>query len=942
MLFKTHPRVAVLVQWAMVTGLFLTVIIFGAILVYREHQQFTFKIAEIHKQKIHEQEAIVRDEVEQAIEYMNFSFEQTDIQTRDKLKDRVNEAYGIIENVYQQNLASQDKVETIIFITETLRPIRFFEGRGYFKIIQSDGTLILDPINPSAEGTNVLDVTDTAGIKYVEKIINAIGQDEGYIECQCLKPTEIDGTQHPKLIYGKYYKPLDWYILTGEYQDEVATDMQDEVNNYLTIHRFGENKKGYVFVIHLLDINGGEKFGVMYANANRPDLIGNYISDEYRDAKGKQYRKEFLAGLREKGKCYVDYWYKRLDNPEPVPKTSFFKLTDDGQYIVAAGFYHPDITAQIQEEEALLKTKVTRDLLLLGGILTLMVVIMLLAVRYFSRLIDDQVSALLAFFQQASHRNQRVAPPNLGLVEFRQLAESADDMLQSRMMIETMLFDEKERLATTLRSIGDGVIVTDINGVVQLVNRKAERLTGYSQVEANGQLIENIFMVTSTRGDKILSDVIQKVISTKNTVTLEEDLTLTDKQGKSYTISDSVAPIQDKSSEIVGVVIVFRDISDQRKMERDLFKAQQLESLGVLAGGIAHDFNNLLTAIFGNVSLAKLLTNPDDKLYELLTQSEDAMERAKQLTQQLLTFSKGGSPIRNVQSINEILQSVAQFNLRGSNVKLNTNIPDDLWAVNVDKGQISQVIANLVINAKHAMPNGGEITITAKNVEDHNLPLNSSHIVQIDICDTGAGIPSQNLEKIFEPYFSTKTTGNGLGLTSVYSIIKRHEGFLDVESTVGIGTTFIIYLPAEPYALNGKRVETLNTEPESELTDTVLNILLMDDDVGIRNVCGNILQNLGHLITYASDGNEVLKLYREAQNLNKLFDLVILDLTIPGGMGGEETMKELLKIDTAVKAIVSSGYASNPIMAHYEKYGFIGMLEKPYQVDNIKAILQIL
>ncbi|MGE5446330.1 MAG: ATP-binding protein [Ignavibacteriales bacterium] len=373
-------------------------------------------------------------------------------------------------------------------------------------------------------------------------------------------------------------------------------------------------------------------------------------------------------------------------------------------------------------------------------------------------------------------------------------------------------------------------------------------------------------------------------------------------------------------------------------MEEELLKAQKLESIGVLAGGIAHDFNNLLTAILGNIYLTKITTDSknDSKMYKRLTEAEKACFRAKDLTQRLLTFSKGGAPVKKVTSIKELIKDSASFAVSGSDVRCEFHISEDLWKVEVDEGQISQVINNVVINAEQAMPEGGVIRVRAENVNvglGDGLPLKEGKYVRITIEDEGIGIPQEHLPKIFDPYFTTKHSGSGLGLAAVYSIIRSHDGYIGVKSELGAGTKIYIYLSASEKELLAK------VDIKEGSVKGRGKVLLMDDEDMVRGVAGGMLNQIGYEVEFARDGREAIELYTRAREENRSFDLVIMDLTIPGGMGGKEAIKRLIDIDPQVMAIVSSGYSSDPVMSEYKDYGFRGVLCKPYSIKDLTAIL---
>ncbi len=382
---------------------------------------------------------------------------------------------------------------------------------------------------------------------------------------------------------------------------------------------------------------------------------------------------------------------------------------------------------------------------------------------------------------------------------------------------------------------------------------------------------------------------------------------------------------------------IIRDITDRKKAEEEMQKSEKLESLSILAGGIAHDFNNILTGILGNISLAKINVSEGNKIAKILLEAENAAIRAKSLTQQLLTFAKGGVPVKNVISIADLIRDSASFALRGSRVKCHFSIARNLWTVAVDEGQMSQVINNLIINADMAMPEGGIITVNVGNItltRDNPVPLPEGRYIQIDIVDEGIGIKKDHLAKIFDPYFTTKQKGSGLGLATSYSIVKKHRGHIIVDSILGSGTTFTLYLPAAESIAKKKK------ELKPSKLKTSLKVLIMDDDESIRTVLTKMLHYMGSQTVAAKDGREAIKIYQKQKRLNKPFDVVIMDLTVPGGMGGRETIANLLKIDPKVKAIVSSGYSNDPIIANYSKYGFQGFVTKPFKLEELAKILK--
>ncbi len=514
--------------------------------------------------------------------------------------------------------------------------------------------------------------------------------------------------------------------------------------------------------------------------------------------------------------------------------------------------------------------------------------------------------------------------------------------VKERKQFEQEIAAEKESLAVTLRSIGDGVITTDIQGKIIIINNEAERLTGWTSKEAVGQPLKSVFNITidlAAQARAQRSGYRNEAHSIL--LSLPENATLTSQDGVERVIEQVASPIRDNKNEVVGVVLVFRDITERQRNEVERRKAETLEQLGLLAGGIAHDFNNLLTAIIGNISLASLLLPVDDEMSARLTDAKNASMRARDLAQQLLTFARGGAPIKKTASIGKLIQDTVSFSLRGSHNRSEFQFGADLWPAEIDPGQISQVIANLVVNADQAMPNGGLLRVSCENFRYNSsttpvIPdLAPGDYVRISIRDEGVGIQEQYLKRIFDPYFTTKPKGNGLGLATTYSIIKNHNGLITVESEVHFGSTFTLYLPASLH-------QELPAEQPRQMSDTIVGtgrVLVVDDEEAIRTLVEFTLTRLGYEVMQAASALEGVNIYRQKLEAGERFDAVILDLTLPGGMGGKEALKKLIEIDPTVNAIVSSGYATDATMSRYQDFGFRGVIAKPYEAADLGKIV---
>jgi PAS domain S-box-containing protein len=496
---------------------------------------------------------------------------------------------------------------------------------------------------------------------------------------------------------------------------------------------------------------------------------------------------------------------------------------------------------------------------------------------------------------------------------------------------------EDEHKYHVLKNLIDEAVVVVQNAKIMEYNKSMHRLSGFSLDEISEKPFVNFFHPDNS--SKITSICEQQEELDYSLKVHEAILICKDGRQKNIEITSGHCTFERKPANLM----VIKDVSDQTKMKKNLENASKLESLAALAGGIAHDYNNLLTAIIGNISLLQANLKLDGHAISLLNQALSASKTAQNLTQKLITFSKGGEPVKHRVDLAELVKSTTEFTLSGSPIRCEYEFPHDLWSVKVDKSQFSQAIHNVVHNSREAMLEGGIIKISAKNttLKQNFLTLKPGNFVKLAISDQGEGIATNELEKIFEPYYTTKEFGNqkgtGLGLAISKSIVTKHGKEIEVRSELGYGTTFYFYLPADQRILQKEK-----PAPKTEIDKTVFGdgkILVMDDEKIIRTLTKQILTHLGYTSEFAHDGQEALELYQKAMESEKPFDAVILDLTVRGGMGGKETIIKLNEIDPHIKCIVSSGYSKNPVMTNYIEYGFCSAIAKPYTVDELSKIL---
>jgi len=487
-----------------------------------------------------------------------------------------------------------------------------------------------------------------------------------------------------------------------------------------------------------------------------------------------------------------------------------------------------------------------------------------------------------------------------------------------------------------------------ISRVTRIVEQKRDRFNGYMTIVEYGSLlfIALLLLLIIKQGKAIISSIDNLVTETAK-IKADHSYQIPDSSDSEEEFKILTRALNNMAEDLNERVlrlnneVKLRTQAEQEKAETEikLQRAKQMEAIGTLAGGIAHDFNNLLTAILGNINLATYSLPPDHETYSSLIDAEKAAKRAHKLTKQLLTFSKGGAPIKETASIDEVIRESAFFILHGSNVDCSINIPDDLWLVKIDKGQIGQVIQNLTMNADHAMPDGGSITISSQNItiEEETATLQKGLFVRVDVQDQGQGIKEESLSRIFDPYYTTKEKGSikgsGLGLAIVRSIISRHGGHISVGSEVDIGTTFTFYLPAIK--------DSYETQEQAggDIQFGHGKILVMDDESMILAMMKHTLPSLGYDIETADSGEQALEMFDTAAKKNTPFNLTIMDLTIPGGMGGKETAEKILAKHPDARMLVSSGYAEDPVMVKPSEYGFVGALQKPYDLVKLSHLL---
>ena len=572
--------------------------------------------------------------------------------------------------------------------------------------------------------------------------------------------------------------------------------------------------------------------------------------------------------------------------------------------------------------------KVNKSTKILAGTLVFALLVVIIISYYLIRSITEPVAELLQATRKIRHGELGYVSRFKGEAEFKELITSFNEMSLILLANHESILAQMARNQTILQATTDGFALVDDHGRIIDANPSLCRMTDQNR----DVLLTKSFAELQEYGPSVLPDTLLARIRDTGSLVYQTDLKTGDGRLVPVEVSATYVEMEGNGSYFCFL----RDLSERKKMEAELIKGQKLESLGVLAGGIAHDFNNLLTGIIGYIDLSLRTLTPGEKSHGWLESAKRASARAQGLTQQLLTFSRGGEPVKTLVQVRDLLEESTRFVLSGSNVKCAYRFADNLWPVNADKGQIGQVVQNITLNGAQAMPEGGTITVSAENYTapaGNTLNLAEGDYVRLEFADQGHGIAQKDLAKIFDPYFSTKKTGNGLGLTICHSIVSKHQGRITIESELGVGTKFTIFLPAL------KENKVVQAAAQIGVQHGTGRVLVMDDEEHVRAIVGEMLTYLGYEVGFARDGQEAINLYQKAMVNGDRYDVVIMDLTIPGGMGGREAVSKLRELDPGLKAIVSSGYSNDPVMADFRAHGFMGVATKPFDTEKLSRVL---
>lgn len=871
-------------------------------------------------------------------EYQSYRFHQKSLlnERKREVKNISDLAYHQIKDlyeVYKTGVISEAEAQRDAL--EIVRRMRYDDGVGYVWIQDTkkpEPTLLMHPTTPHLEGKPGGDQLFYSALENQKNLLWEVAEiclsrGKGYVAYSWPKPMPNGLTaQQPKVSYVRYFKPWDWGIGSGVYIDDIERDSQRRLDAIVdelrqTIEQIQLSETGYMFIFT------GEKELIIH-----PDFNEEEITSRRNPVSGKLIFDELMGAAKNPDKAWFYTWNKPLsDHPEKFKylKRAYVDYFEPLDWYIASTVYEDEIRAPA----IALRKKVI-------AILCVFIVLAIILSAWLSRSLTKPLQKLTWAAQEIETTGIEAANvPVSGTLETRELGRCLESMLQSinnSAQEKERMFQAQQRseenLQITLNSIGDAVIATDTDGRITRMNPVAQKLTGWSVEDARGQFLTEVFHIIHAKSRKPAEDPIHRIIESGKILGLDDDMVLISKDKTEYRIADSGAPIRSESGETFGVVLVFRDVTEERAMQELLDHRRRMDAVGELAGGVAHDFNNMIGGIIGASELlhTEIQGNPDAE--ELNNLVIETAERASDLTKKLLAFGRKQPAVTESLDVHKLLNDTVTL-LKSSmdrRIKIKTDLAAENSTVMGDRSQLQSAFLNLGINASHAMPEGGTIFIGTQIVELDEayckaspFDIHPGRSLEVEVRDTGCGIPVENLKRIFEPFFTTKGLGKGtgLGLSAVYGTVKQHHGAVMAYSEVNVGTTFHILLPlAENRSLSTEDSEIVSAGNGE-------TILLVDDENVMRITGKNILESVGYRVLTAEDGRQGLALFeKNAQQI----DLVILDMIMPE-MDGRECFSAMKKINPFVKVILSSGFSSEDDLACMKKNGLCGFIRKPYR-----------
>ena len=909
--------------YSMVILAFISVGLVGYSRIINEYERFKKEEITLREEYVKAQENMIKNETDKVIHYIEYKKSQAETRLKQIIRNRTNEAYNIANNLYIQQRANKNPDEIKKIIVDALRPIRYNKQRGYYFITRLDGVEILFADRPEMEGLNLIDMQDTQGkfvIRDMIKIINESG--EGFYSYAWTKPNKA-GKDFPKIAFIKHFKPFDWLIGTGGYLDDVVNDIQQEVLARIENITIGDD--GYIFA--------GQWDGLSLSG---PAKGRNMI--DVTDVNGVKIVRELIKTAKSGG-GYVRYVMPQLNSNVTFNKLSYTTKIPGWEWYVGAGVNVDKIDTIINQNRAALQKRVKNGLLKIIAILATVLFLILLLAKFLSNRIKKSFDLFSAFFSNAATASAKIDSDKLPFVEFESLAQSANRMIQERNKAEAALRKSERNYRELVQSANCIILRMDTNGRIIFFNNYAQSFFGYREEEIIGKNVVGTIVPQKDSSGFDLEAMIRDISANPDRYVSNENENIRS-NGERVWVTWMNKVIHDEEGGIKEILAVGIDVTEKWKLQKRLAQAQKMEAIGTLAGGIAHDFNNILSAIIGYTELSLIQTPQGDPMQNNFKQVLKASGRAKELVQQILTFSRQREnelqPIRVNLIVNEAIKLLRAS--LPSTIQIRHKIESNLTVLS-DATNIHQILMNLCTNSNYAMQEDGGILELNLSDVDLDSSFSAQHpgvkpgkFIKLTVSDTGCGMSPEVSERIFDPFFTTKNVGQGtgMGLSVVHGIVKSHGGAITVESIPGQGTTFCIFLPA---------TDAISITPENStplMATGTEHILFVDDEDFQVDIGKRSLARLGYRVTAETDSIAALGLFRQTPDE---FDLVITDMTMPA-MTGDVLATKIISIRPDIPVIVCTGYSERIDNEIIKKIGIKELAMKPLAIKDMAEMIR--
>ncbi len=896
--------------------------------------EYSFFLAEsktLREEYLRSEKAKLRSEVNNVVDYVNYMKSRTKSRLESELKERVYEAVLIAENIFRENAAARPIGEIEKMFKDAVRPIRFLNNRGYYFAFTMDGIETLFADRPEMEGMDMLPVQGAKGEYVVRDMIDIVKQHrEGFYQYTWTKPGHAD-KNFLKIAFVKYIPAFDWTVGTGEYLDDFTMQVQDLVLERTAGLRFRD--EGYFFG----SMEGGEP---LFTNGTIT-LGGENIWD-LTDSKGVKVIQEQQKASRNPGGGFVRYYWPKPGLSDPVSKLSFVRAIPEWGWTIGAGIYLDTIEELIVKNEMALRQKLVNKLIGSGLVFTGLIVTIWFWARRVAGRTRTNIRTFESLLARAAVEFINIPSGEMQFREFSRIADSVNRMIEARKQSEDRLLESERRYRELFESSRDGYVVVDINGRFVDCNPAYCELVGYS-LEELGQKAD-FYEITPLQWREWEREEIWEKRLLKEGYSGIYEKEYIRKDGSLVPVELQSYAISDEEGEIRYLWGIARDITERKragkereKLQAQLTQAQKMESIGRLAGGVAHDFNNMLGVILGYAELAMDESAAFDPIHQYLDEIYKAAERSRDVTRQLLSFARKQTIAPRVLDLNETVEGMLNMirRLIGEDIHLLWSPAGKLWPVKMDPSQIDQILANLCVNARDAIADVGKLVITTGNISpdgEHcaeHEGLAPGDYVLLTVSDDGQGMTPEILAKLFEPFFTTKGVGKGtgLGLATVYGIVKQNSGFIDVESEPGKGTTFRIYLPRHDEAMEQSRAQEPGT-PNVRGNETVL---LVEDEPAILSMTTRMLAGLGYTVLTADMPGKAIRM---ADDHTGAIQLLVTDVVMPE-MNGKDLAGKLLSKYPDLKCLFMSGYTADAIAHHGVLDRDVHYIQKPFTMLDL-------